>query len=58
MADLTTEAVDILKKTMDYGAWMAQSVKRLTLHFGSCHDLTVCGIKPHIRLCTESMEPI
>ena len=32
-------------------------VNRLILDFGSCHDLTVCEIKPHIRLCTDSTEP-
>ena len=32
-------------------------LKRLALHLGSGHDLTVCGIKPHVRLCTDSMEP-
>ena len=36
---------------------MAQSVKGLTLDFGSGHDLTVCGIEPCIRFCAESAEP-
>ena len=36
---------------------MAQSVKHLTLDFGSGHDLTVCEFKPHIGLCTDSVEP-
>ena len=31
---------------------MAQSVKRLTLDFGSGSDLVVGGIEPHIGLCT------
>ena len=35
---------------------MAQSVKHLTLDFGSGHDLMVRGIEPHVRLCTDSME--
>ena len=34
---------------------MAQSVKPPTLNFGSGHDLTVCEIKPHIRLCADSV---
>ena len=34
---------------------MAQSVKRLTLDFGSGHDLTVRG--PCLRLCANSVEP-
>ena len=36
---------------------MAQSVKHLTLHFGSGHDLTVHEFKPHIRLRAGSVEP-
>ena len=35
---------------MGRGTWAAQSVKRLTLDFGSGHDLTVCKTKPHVRL--------
>ena len=33
------------------GAWVALSVKRLTLNFGSGHDLTVREFNPCIRLC-------
>ena len=29
-------------------AWMALSVERATLYFGSGHDLTVRGFEPHI----------
>ena len=36
---------------------MAQSVKRLTLDFGSDHDLTVHEFKPHVGLCTDNTEP-
>ena len=36
---------------------MAQSVEHLTLDFSSGHDLTVCGIKSHVRLCADSAEP-
>ena len=32
------------------GAWVAQSVKHLTLGFGSHHDLMVHETEPHIRL--------
>ena len=39
------------------GAWVAQSVKCPTLDLGSGHDLTVREFKPHIRLCTDSVEP-
>ena len=35
------------------GALVAQSVKRLTLDFGSGHDVTVCGFKPRVGLCAE-----
>ena len=31
------------KKTEKRGAWVAQSVKHLTLDLSSGHDLTVCG---------------
>ena len=40
-----------------WGTWGAQAVKRLTLEFGSGHDLMVLGIEPHIRLCPDSTEP-
>ena len=36
---------------------MAQSVKRLTLDFDSCHDLTVGEFEPRVRLCADSAEP-
>ena len=39
------------------GTWVAQFAKRLTLGFGSGHDLTVRGIKPCIGLCPGSVEP-
>ena len=35
---------------------MAQSVKRLTLGFGSGHDLMVGGIEPHVGLFPDSTE--
>ena len=39
------------------GTWVAQSVKHLTLDFGSGHDLTVRGIEPRVGLCADSAEP-
>ena len=40
----------VFKTTDDIrGAWVAQLVKGLTLDFSSGHDLTVPGIKPHVR---------
>ena len=32
------------------GARLSQSVKRMTLGFGSSHGLMGCGMEPHIRL--------
>ena len=32
-------------------------VKGPTLGFSSGHDLTVCGFKPHVRLCADGVEP-
>ena len=36
---------------------MVQSVKHVTLDFGSGHDLMVHGFKPHVGLYTDSIEP-
>ena len=38
-------------------ARMAQSVRHLTLDFGSGHDLIVCEFKPCVGLCTDSVDP-
>ena len=35
---------------------MAQSVKHLTLDFGSGHELMVCEFEPCVVFCTDSME--
>ena len=35
---------------------MAQSVRHLTLDFGSGRDLMVYEIKPHIGFCADSVE--
>ena len=46
------------KKTpLPWGAWVAQSVKHPILGFGSGHDLKVHEFKPHVGLCTDSVEP-
>ena len=37
-------------------AWVAQSVKRPTLDFGSGHDLTVREIQPRVGLCADSVK--
>ena len=44
-------------KTDFGGAWVAQSVKRPTLDFGSGHDLTVHGFGPHVGCRPASAEP-
>ena len=43
-------------KTCSRGAWVAQSVKHLTLDFNSDYDLAVCGFEPCIGLRTDSAE--
>ena len=47
-----------LKMSTCRGAWVAQSVKRLTLDFGSSHDQMVHGLNPRVGLCVDSMEPV
>ena len=39
-----------------WGTWVAQRVTRLTLDFGSGHNLTVPDFEPRVRLCTDSVE--
>ena len=39
------------------GAWMAQTVKCPALDLSSGHDRTICEFKPHVRLCTDGVEP-
>ena len=48
-------ARELVKVQNPGGAWVAHSVRRLTLGFSPGHDLP--GIKPHIRLCTDIVEP-
>ena len=38
-------------------AWVAQSVRRPTLNFGSGHDLTLGEFKPRVGLWADSAEP-
>ena len=42
-----------------WGAWVAQSVKHLTLDLGSGHDLTACETEPlpPIWLCADGRKP-
>ena len=46
-----------IRNSLYWGGWVTQLVKRLTLDFGSGHDLTVFEFEPHVRLCTDSVEP-
>ena len=45
------------KDTELRGAWVAQSVKCLTLDYSSSHDPAGHEIGSHIGLCTDSVEP-
>ena len=45
-----------LKLNSDRGAWVAQSIKRPTLGFGSDQDLEVHEFEPCVGLCTDSVE--
>ena len=37
--------------------WVAQLVKRLTLDFGSGHDIIVREFEPRVGLCADSVDP-
>ena len=50
------EKASILRNKMG-GAWVAQSVKGLTLGLDSGHDLTVREFEPHMGPYADSMEP-
>ena len=39
-----------------WGAWVAQSVRRPSLGFGSGHDRRVCEFEPRIRLRADHAE--
>ena len=47
----------LLETVRFWGAWVAQPVKRLTLHLGSGGDLMVREIEPRVGLCADSLEP-
>ena len=47
------EHVIIKKNKYQKGAWVAQVVKRLTLGFGSTHDLMGHETEPQIGLCAR-----
>ena len=44
-------------KAIHGGAWVAQSLKRLTLDFGSGHDFMVHEFESCVGLCAVSVEP-
>ena len=54
--ELFNSSVPPLFKKQERGAWVAQSVKRLS-DFSSGHDLKVPEFEPHIGLCADSSEP-
>ena len=45
-----------IKMLIFWGTWVAQSLKPLTLHFSSGHDLGIMGWSPSLgsMLCVES----
>ena len=45
------------RKMKFWGAWVAQSIKHLTLDFSSGHDLVVRVFKPLVWLHTDGAEP-
>ena len=45
-------------ENVKWGTWVVQLVKRLTLDFGSGHDLIVREIEPCIQLCADGVEPV
>lgn len=47
--------VSVLLKVQAWGAWMALSVKPLTLDLGSGHDLLVHELKPCVELCPDGV---
>ena len=49
--------VFISLKFSPLGVWVTQLVRYMTLDFGSGHGFMVCEFKPHVGLCTDSMEP-
>ena len=51
-----SSAKDIVKRIKRWGTWVAQSVKRPTLDFGSGNDLTICEFEPHMGLQADSAE--
>ena len=47
----------ILENNLFGGAWVAQSVKHLTLDFGSGMILRFVGSSPCVMLCVDNVEP-
>ena len=55
---LTSSYPHFFHSLADRGAWVAQSVKHLTLDFSSGHDLTVCEIEPRALGSTLSAQSL
>ena len=45
-----------VRKSHQWGIWVARSVKNPTLDFSSDHDLTVHEIEPHVGLHVDRTE--
>ena len=45
----------LFKNNHVWGAWVAQLVNRLSLDFGSGHDLMVHQMETCVRFCADSM---
>ena len=45
----------LTKKCIGTPGWLSQLSVQLDL--GSGHDLSVCGMEPHIGLCADSADP-
>ena len=48
---------ELVRSEDSRGSWVAQSVERLTLGFGSGHDFMVHEFQPHVWLCTDNANP-
>ena len=57
ICDLISESDQRVGKIKARGAWVAPSVKRLTLDFGSGRDLTFSGVESRVGLWAGSTAP-
>ena len=52
------QTIGLLKKCPLRDAWVGQSIKRLTLDFGSGHDLMVHEFEPHVTSVLATQGPL